>query len=171
MAQTKVAFNGAMKMHRLSTCLVFVALPMSLLSAASCSSSSSSATASDVATDAATDSSMVQDTGIVDSGAHGPSATTTIAIARQSFLDGGVATPITVNAVVTGVQGTSGDQVIWYVEDPAGGPYSGISIFCDPLAAKSCPCKAGCTPHVEAQPINTLVSISGTFSYGSATNP
>jgi hypothetical protein len=69
-----------------------------------------------------------------------------------------------VNAIVTGVQGPSGDQVIWYVEDPSGGPYSGISVFCDPLAAKTCPCKAGCTPHVEAPPLNTLVSISGTIS-------
>jgi len=69
-----------------------------------------------------------------------------------------------VNAVVTGVQGPSGDQVNWYVEDPAGGPYSGIVVFCDPLAATSCPCKASCSPHVEAQPIGTLVSITGTIS-------
>lgn len=149
-------------MQRLLTCLVCFALPVSVLAVASCSSSSSSS--GDMTSDGSTDSPAVQDTGIVDAGIDGPSPTTTIAAARQSFLEAGSASPITVNAVVTGVQGPSGDQVIWYVEDPNGGPYSGVSVFCDPLAAKTCPCKAGCTPHVEAPPIDTLVSITGTIS-------
>jgi hypothetical protein len=54
--------------------------------------------------------------------------------------------------------------VNWYVEDPGGGPYSGIVVYCDPLAAKTCPCMQSCTPHVAAQPIGTVVSISGTIS-------
>jgi hypothetical protein len=94
----------------------------------------------------------------------GPAATTTIAAARKAFIMSSASASITVDAVVTAVQGPAGDQVIWYVEDPAGGPYSGISVFCDPLAAATCPCKASCTPHVEAPPIGTLVSITGTIS-------
>ncbi len=93
-----------------------------------------------------------------------PTPTTTIAKARQAYSGTAASASLTVNAVVTAVQGGSGDQVIWYVEDPAGGPYSGISVFCDPLAATTCPCKASCTPHVAAQPIGTLVSITGTIS-------
>jgi hypothetical protein len=96
------------------------------------------------------------DNAVVDSG-----ATTTIAQAREAFLDAGAAPSITVTAVVTAVQGPTGDQVIWYVEDPTGGPYSGIAVFCDPLAATTCPCKQSCTPHVAAAPIGTLVSITG----------
>ena len=96
-----------------------------------------------------------------DAQTDGPVPTTTIAAARQAFLDAGTAPSITVNAIVTAVQGPAGDQVNWYVEDPAGGPYSGIVVYCDPLAATTCPCKASCSPHVEAQPLNTLVSISG----------
>jgi hypothetical protein len=94
----------------------------------------------------------------------GPAPTTTIAAARQAYSGTGTSASITVNAVVTAVQGPTGDQVIWYVEDPAGGAHSGISVFCDPLAATTCPCKASCTPHVEAPPLNTLVSITGTIS-------
>jgi predicted extracellular nuclease len=93
-----------------------------------------------------------------------PTPTTTIAAARQAYTGTGTSASITVNAVVTAVQGPTGDQVIWYVEDPAGGAYSGISVFCDPLAATTCPCKASCTPHVEAPALNTLVSITGTIS-------
>ena len=90
----------------------------------------------------------------------GPKPTTTIAQARQ----GNVTTSITVNAVVTGVQGPSGDQVNWYIEDPEGGPYSGVVVYCDPLAATTCPCMASCANHVAAPPIHTLVSITGTLS-------
>src|ERR1700761_9514378 len=96
--------------------------------------------------------------------ADGPAPTTTIAAGRAAYSGTGASPSITVNAVVTAVQGGSGDQVIWYVEDPAGGPYSGISVYCDPLAATTCPCKASCSPHVAAPPLNTLVSITGPIS-------
>lgn len=137
----------------------------SLLGACSSSSSPSSPGGSDASAShdgAVTDSPSSGEGG--GGNTDGPAPTTTIAEARQAFLDGGSAPAITVNAVVTAVQGPSGDQVNWYVEDPAGGPYSGIVVFCDPLAATSCPCKASCSPHVEAQPIGTLVSITGTIS-------
>jgi hypothetical protein len=97
-------------------------------------------------------------------GDGGPMATTTIAAARQALGSSSSGPSITVNAVVTAVQGPTGDQVIWYVEDPAGGPYSGVSVFCDPLAAKTCPCMSTCKPHVAAPPIGTLVSITGALS-------
>ncbi len=93
-----------------------------------------------------------------------PTPTTTIAAARQAYSGGGTSASITVAGVVTAVQGPTGDQVIWYVEDPTGGAHSGISVFCDPLAATTCPCKASCTPHVAAPALNTLVSITGTIS-------
>jgi hypothetical protein len=93
-----------------------------------------------------------------------PTPTTTIAAAREAYGGTGTSASITVNAVVTAVQGPTGDQVIWYVEDPAGGAHSGISVFCDPLAATTCPCKASCAPHVAAPALNTLVSITGTIS-------
>jgi hypothetical protein len=131
-----------------------------------CSSSSSPSSPS-----GGSDASTTHDTGTTtdapaggDAGTDGPAATTTIAQARQAFLDAGTAPSITVNAVVTAVQGPSGDQVNWYVEDPAGGPYSGIIVYCDPLAATTCPCMASCTPHVAAQPVGTMVSISGKIS-------
>jgi hypothetical protein len=137
----------------------------SLLGACSSSSSPSSPGGSDASAShdgAVTDSPSSGEGG--GGNTDGPAPTTTIAEARQAFLDGGSAPAITVNAVVTAVQGPSGDQVNWYVEDPAGGPYSGIIVFCDPLAAKGCPCLNTCTPHVAAQPVGTLVSISGKIS-------
>jgi len=89
----------------------------------------------------------------------------TIAKARQAYAATGTDQTITVNAIVTGVQGTmTNDQVYWYVEDPQGGPYSGISVYCDPMAATTCPCMASCANHVAAPPIHTLVSITGTLS-------
>jgi hypothetical protein len=124
-----------------------------------CSSKSSSSSPED--------SGAPQDGSVSDAGSGGdvlgdaPAATTTIAQARQAYLDGGSAPSITVNAVVTAVQGPTGDQVNWYIEDPAGGPYSGIIVYCDPLAAKGCPCLNTCSPHVAAQPIGTLVNITG----------
>ena len=99
-----------------------------------------------------------------DAGPDAPLPTTTIAAARQAYIDGGAAASITVNAVVTAVQGPAGDQVNWYIEDPAGGPYSGVVVYCDPLAASTCPCAMNCSPHVAAQPIGTLVSITGALS-------
>jgi hypothetical protein len=128
-----------------------------------CSSSSSSKPTSD-AGPADSSTSSTETSTALDGGADAPTPTTTIAAARQGFLDAGTGPAITVNAVVTAIQGPAGDQVNWYVEDPAGGPYSGILVYCDPLAATTCPCKASCTNHVAAPPLNTLVSISGTIS-------
>jgi predicted extracellular nuclease len=54
---------------------------------------------------------------------------------------GNVTTSITVAGVVTAVQGPSGDEVNYYIEDPAGGPYSGIVVYCDPAETK-CPAEA-----------------------------
>jgi hypothetical protein len=88
----------------------------------------------------------------------------TIAQARQAYSGSGSSAPVTVSGIVTAVQGPVGDQVIWYIEDPAGGPYSGISVYCDPLAATTCPCMATCTPHISAPALNTLVTMTGTIS-------
>ena len=72
---------------------------------------------------------------------------------------GNVATSITVAAVVTAVQGPSGDEVNYYIEDPAGGPYSGIVVYCDP-AKTSCP--AG--PRAGNPSVGDYVLITGSIS-------
>jgi hypothetical protein len=130
---------------------------------AACSSSSSGTTPKDAG--GTHEEAGKADAGpTIDIDAETPSGMT-IAKARQAYAKTGTAQTITVNAVVTGVQGTAtDDQVYWYVEDPQGGPYSGISVYCDPLAATTCPCMASCANHVAAPPIHTLVSISGTIS-------
>jgi hypothetical protein len=83
----------------------------------------------------------------VDSG-----ATTTIAAARA----GNVTTPITVVAVVTALHGVPGDYSQWYIEDPAGGPSSGVNVYCDPVLA-AC-------PTIRAPAVNTLVLVTGSLS-------
>jgi hypothetical protein len=83
----------------------------------------------------------------------GPS--TTIAGARM----GNVTGSITVDAVVTAVQGPSGDEVNYYIEDPAGGPYSGVDVYCDPLETK---CPAG--PKAGNPSVGDYVRITGTLS-------
>jgi len=60
----------------------------------------------------------------------------------------------TVNAVVTAVQGPAGDQVNWYIEDPAGGPSSGIAIYCDPALT-------ACSKSISAPPLNAKVAVTG----------
>ena len=81
-------------------------------------------------------------------------ATTTIAAA----ITGNVTTPITVVGVVTALAGVPMDYPTWYIEDPAGGPNSGIAIFCDPLG--TCPlAKSNGAP-----PQGTLVAITGAIS-------
>jgi hypothetical protein len=92
-------------------------------------------------------------TGNQDGGtSDGGMATTTIAAARA----GNVTTPITVNAVVMALHGVPGDYSQWYVQDPAGGPNSGVSVYCDPV-------KPAC-PTIRAPPLNTLVQLTGTLS-------
>jgi hypothetical protein len=81
---------------------------------------------------------------------------TTIAQARM----GNVTTPITFTAVVIAVNGGDpADTKEWYVQDPAGGPYSGISIYCN-KTAKSNPCPSTVT----APALHDLVQITGKIS-------
>jgi hypothetical protein len=80
-----------------------------------------------------------------------PAATTSIQTARQ----GNVTTPITVSAVVIGVR----DTKEWYIEDPAGGPLSGVAVFCNPTA-KTDPCPSTVT----APALHDLVTVTGTLS-------
>jgi predicted extracellular nuclease len=61
--------------------------------------------------------------------------------------------------VVTAVQGPSGDEVNYYIEDPAGGPNSGIVVYCDPLET-SCP--AG--PRAGNPSVGDYVLITGAIS-------
>ncbi len=88
-------------------------------------------------------------------GADASGATTTIAAARK----GNVTASITVAAVVTAVQGPSHDEVNYYIEDPAGGPYSGIVVYCDPAETK-CPAEARAGNPV----VGDYVEITGTIS-------
>jgi hypothetical protein len=67
-----------------------------------------------------------------------------------------VTTPITVDAVVTALHGTPGDYSQWYIEDPAGGPMSGVVVYCDP-DLPSC-------PTLRAPARQTLVRITGSLS-------
>ncbi len=80
----------------------------------------------------------------------GPTATTTIAAART----GNVTTAITVQAVVTALHGSPGDYSEWYIEDPAGGPNSGVDVYCDKDASCTLPEPA----------LNDLILITGTLS-------
>jgi predicted extracellular nuclease len=88
-------------------------------------------------------------------GVDASGATTTIAAART----GNVKTSITVAAVVTAVQGPSGDEVNYYIEDPAGGPNSGIVVYCDPLETK-CPAE----PRAGNPSVGDYVLIAGAIS-------
>lgn len=82
--------------------------------------------------------------------------TTTIAQARM----GNVTTPITVNAVVTVVAGDDPmDTKEWYIQDPAGGPFSGVSVYCN-KTAKSNPCPMT----IMAPALHDLVRVTGTLS-------
>ncbi len=57
------------------------------------------------------------------------------------------------------MQGPSGDEVNYYIEDPAGGPYSGIVVYCDPLETK---CAAG--PRAGNPSVGDYVLITGAIS-------
>jgi predicted extracellular nuclease len=82
--------------------------------------------------------------------------TTTIAQARM----GNVMTPITVKGVVTVVAGDDpADTKEWYIQDPAGGPYSGVSVYCN-KTAKSNPCPMTLTPPA----LHDLVQVTGKLS-------
>jgi hypothetical protein len=72
---------------------------------------------------------------------------------------GNVTTSITVAAVVTAVQGPSGDEVNYYIEDPAGGPSSGIVVYCDPLET-NCPAE----PRAGNPSVGDYVLITGAIT-------
>jgi hypothetical protein len=112
-------------------------------------SSSDAATATDAATP--TDASPPSDAGAPATDAA--SGLTTIAAA----ISGNVTTPITVNAIVTAEHGSIPNDVSeWYVEDPDGGPHSGVVVYCDPD-------KTAC-PTIRAPGRWTLVQMTGTLS-------
>lgn len=158
--------GAAMKPHSLAlTTLAVASLSSSLLFPA-CSSSSSSSQPDSGTSSGGSDSgsgsggssggSGSSSGGSSDSGGGGDTgATTTIAAARM----GNVTTSITVAAVVTAVQGPSGDEVNYYIEDPAGGPYSGIVVYCDPLETD---CPAG--PRAGNPSVGDYVLITGPIS-------
>jgi hypothetical protein len=79
--------------------------------------------------------------------------TTTIANAIMNK----VTTPITVSAVVTGIVGTG--STTWYIQDPAGGQYSGVAVFCS-HTAKTNPCPMT----INAPVLGNQVLITGTLS-------
>ncbi len=86
----------------------------------------------------------------VDAGGSG-GGTTTIAAARQA----NPTTSITVKGVVTALAGVPMDYPQWYIEDPAGGEYSGIVVYCDPDLSKPCT--------VPEPALNDLIEVTGTL--------
>ena len=98
-----------------------------------------SGSSTDTGTGTGTDSAFTGDAG----------ATTTIAQARQSSATG----PITVKAFVTALAGIPKDYPQWYVEDPAGGPNSGVLVYCDPDLTKACT--------VPEPALHDLITVSG----------
>jgi predicted extracellular nuclease len=77
--------------------------------------------------------------------------TTTIAAAVQ----GKITTPITVTAIVTAIVGDG--SASWYIQDPAGGAYSGVAVYCD-AQSKSKPCT------LKAPALHDQITITGTLS-------
>jgi hypothetical protein len=82
----------------------------------------------------------------------GGGGTMTIAKARA----GKVTTSITVDAFVTALAGIPTDYTNWYIEDPAGGPLSGVGVYCDPLGSTVCT--------VPEPALHDLIQITGPLS-------
>jgi hypothetical protein len=78
--------------------------------------------------------------------------TTTIAAARMGMTSGS----ITVNAFVTALAGVPMDYPNWYIEDPEGGEYSGVNVYCDPLATTACT--------VPEPALHDLIQVKGTLT-------
>ncbi len=157
-AQARAYVGAAMPSSSLlTTCLVVASIAASPLFA--CSSSSSSAQPDSGAptgdSGGSSGGSSGGGSGSSSGGSSDSGATTTIAAARM----GNVTSSISVAAVVTAVQGPSGDEVNYYIEDPAGGPYSGIVVYCDPLETK---CPAG--PRAGNPSVGDYVLITGAIS-------
>jgi predicted extracellular nuclease len=119
-------------------------------STAACGSSSHGASPG-TGSDAGNDSSNVGPEGGAEGGGDS-GGTMTIAQARAA----GSGT-VTVVGIVTAVHGATGDQPVWYIEDPAGGPNSGIAIYCDPDYTT-------CSKSITAPAVNTEVQITGAVS-------
>jgi hypothetical protein len=130
--------------------------PLALIGFVGCSSNGSDTGGADAGQGGLQEASVGDDGGAADATPQGDAGpTTTIATARG----GNVTTPITVTAVVTAVRGDDPvDTKEWYIEDPTGGPSSGIAVYCD-HAAKQAPCPAGIT----APALHDLVTVTGTI--------
>jgi len=85
-------------------------------------------------------------------GADTGGGTMTIAAARQSNAKGS----ITVKGFVTALSGVPMDYPDWYIEDPAGGPYSGLEVYCDPKANTPC--------NVPAPALHDLIEVTGSLN-------
>jgi len=66
---------------------------------------------------------------------------------------GMVTSPITVKGFVTALAGVPKDYPQWYIEDPAGGQYSGVDVYCDPDLSHPCT--------VPEPALNDLILVSG----------
>src|SRR5262249_27114011 len=78
------------------------------------------------------------DQGVPDQGGNDQSMVITMSIADARSMN--VTTPFTTTAVVTAVRGDDpADTKEWYLQDPAGGPNSGVAVYCN-KTAKSNPC-------------------------------
>jgi hypothetical protein len=102
--------------------------------------------------DASPDAHAGKDAGSNDAGAEAGPPSTTIAAARKAM----VTTPITVNAFVTALAGVPKDYPNWYIEDPAGGEYSGVNVYCDPLGSTVC--------SVAEPALHDLIQVKGTLT-------
>ncbi len=81
------------------------------------------------------DTGTAKDSGKEADGGSPTKPTTTIAAVRQNSPTGS----FTVEGFVTALAGGKvGDFPQWYIEDPAGGQYSGIVVYCDPDVTKAC---------------------------------
>jgi hypothetical protein len=63
---------------------------------------------------------------------------------------------ITVKGFVTALAGKPTDYPQWYIEDPAGGAYSGVAVFCDPLGSTMCT--------VPEPALGDLIQVTGAIS-------
>jgi hypothetical protein len=143
----------------MKTLTILCLAPTAALALACGTSSSGTSTqdsgSPDVKTDATTPADAAMDAShdaAKDASQDAPSPTTTIAAARK----GNVTTPIIVKAFVTALAGVPKDYPNWYVEDPAGGPYSGVNVYCDPLVTTPCT--------VPEPALHDLIVVSGSLT-------
>jgi len=128
------------------------------LSGVACSSSSTSSTTGgdagshhDAASVVTPDGGSKKEAGTGAEAGSAPTPTTTIAAARSS----NSTAAIVVKGFVTALAGVPKDYPQWYIEDPAGGPNSGVLVYCDPLLTKACT--------VTEPALNDLIVVSGSL--------